>query len=123
MPPFLKDKQYYKFCLYGFLKNLRFFEPFLILFMLDKGLTFTQVGIVYTVREITRNVFEIPAGLAADVLGRRRTMVSSFSLYILSFIGYTLSPGLGGILLATMVFGVGDAIRPTWMVRPKGCGR
>ena len=28
----VKDKQYYKFCMYGFFKNLKFFEPFFILF-------------------------------------------------------------------------------------------
>ncbi len=31
---FNKDLQFYKFCAYGFLKNLRFFEPFLMLFFL-----------------------------------------------------------------------------------------
>ena len=91
MARFSKDLQYYKFCSYGFLKNLRLFEPFLILFLLDRGLGFLQIGIVYTTREITRNVFEIPAGLAADVLGRKRTLVSSFFLYIISFLLYTLS--------------------------------
>ena len=111
MSRFSKDLQYYRFCAYGFLKNLRFFEPFLILFLLDKGLTFLQIGMVYTVREITRNVFEIPAGLAADILGRRRTMVSSFVLYILSFIIYSLSTGLGNIFVATIVFGLADAFR------------
>jgi MFS family permease len=111
MAPFRKDLQYYKFCAYGFLKNLRLFEPFLILFLLDKELGFLQIGIVYTIREITRNVFEIPAGLAADVLGRKRTMVSSFSLYILSFILYTISPRMGGVLIATAIFGLADAFR------------
>ena len=111
MSPFSKDLQYYRFCAYGFLKNLKFFEPFLILFLLDRGLSFLQIGIVYTVREITRNVFEIPAGLAADILGRRRTMVSSFTLYILSFIIYSLSTGPPSILIATIVFGLADAFR------------
>ena len=41
---FNKDIQYYKFCLYGFLKNLEFFEAFQILFLLENGLTFLQIG-------------------------------------------------------------------------------
>ena len=41
---FEKNLQYYKFCLYGFFKNLRFFEAFLLLFFLDKGLTFLEIS-------------------------------------------------------------------------------
>ena len=86
MDGFRKDIQYYKFCAYGFLKNLRFFEPFLILFFLEGNLSYLQIGVIYTIREVIRNIFEIPSGLAADVLGRRRTMITSFSLYIISFL-------------------------------------
>ena len=71
-PGFKKDLQFYKFSLYGFLKNLRFFEPFLYLFFLEKGLNFLQIGTLITIREITRNVLEIPAGVLADSFGRRR---------------------------------------------------
>ena len=37
-----KDLQYAKFSAYGFLKNLKLFEPFLILFLLEKNLSFTS---------------------------------------------------------------------------------
>ncbi len=111
MSGFNKDLQYYKFCAYGFLKNLRFFEPFLILFFLEKDITYFQIGILYTVRELTRNIFEIPAGLAADVLGRRRTMISSFSLYIASFLLYSTSRSMLVLYAATIVFGLGEAFR------------
>ncbi len=57
MNTFIKDRQYYKFCFYGFLKNLRFFEAFLLLFFLESGLTFLQIGWLYAVREISRNLF------------------------------------------------------------------
>jgi hypothetical protein len=111
MATFRKDLQYYKFCAYGFLKNLRFFEPFLILFFLEKNLGYLQIGVLYTIREVTRNILEIPAGVAADVLGRRRTMISSFSLYILSFLIYSISGSMLLLALATVVFGLGEAFR------------
>jgi MFS family permease len=111
MAAFRKDIQYYKFSAYGFLKNLRFFEPFLILFFLEKNLSYFQIGILYTLREVTRNLFEIPAGVAADVLGRRRTMISSFSLYIVSFLIYSVSRSLLVLSAATVVFGLGEAFR------------
>ncbi len=111
MTQFIKDVQYYKFCLYGFLKNQRFFEPFFILFLLEKNMSYIQIGSIYTIREITRNIFEIPAGFGADVLGRRKTMITSFSLYILSFLLYYIAPGYLIIIFATLVFALGDAFR------------
>ena len=74
---FVKNLQYYKFCMYGFLKNLRFFEPFLILFFVEQGLSFLQIGTLYAIREIATNLLEIPTGIIADALGRRRTLIRS----------------------------------------------
>ena len=76
---FVKDLQYYKFCLYGFLKNLRLFEPFLILFLESKEITYTQIGLLYSIKMIIRVIFEIPSGIIADALGRRGTMLFSYS--------------------------------------------
>ena len=39
----------FRFSLYGFLKNQRFFEPFIILFFLDKGLSFTLIGVLVAI--------------------------------------------------------------------------
>lgn len=108
---FQKDGQYYKFCMYGFLKNLRFFDPFLILFFLEKGMNYFQIGTLYAVREITRNILEIPAGIMADVLGRRRTMITSFSFYIVSFLLFYFSETYWMFVVAMLVFSFGDAFR------------
>lgn len=106
-----KDLQYYKFCLYGFLKNLRFFEPFLYLFFLEKGLSFLQIGALITIREITRNVLEIPTGILADVMGRRRTMIFAFVFYILSFFIFYISTVYWLFIFAMLFFSFGDAFR------------
>ncbi len=107
----IKDKQYYKFCLYGFLKNLRFFEPFFILFFLGKDLTFLQIGTLYAVREIAINVFEIPSGIIADTFGRRKTLASSFLIYILAFIIFYSGFQFALYILAMLFYALGDAIR------------
>ena len=111
MSRFGKDIQYWKFCLYGFLKNQRFFEPFFILFLLEKDFTFLEIGLIYSIREITRNVFEIPAGFIADALGRRKTMILSFSIYILSFLLYYIAARYYLVVVATIAFALGDAFR------------
>ena len=108
---FPRDLQYAKFSAYGFLKNLRFFEPFMILFLLGQGLSYLQVGTLYAVREILVNVMEIPSGAVADGLGRRRTMVASFLGYLVSFalfwVGSTMQLFLGAIVF----FSIGEAFR------------
>jgi len=108
---FQKDIQYYKFCLYGFLKNLRLFEPFLILFFIANGLTFLQIGVLYSVREIARNILEIPAGIIADSIGRKKTMVSSFAFYIVSFVVFYFSHSFRFFIVAMLLYSVGDAFR------------
>ncbi len=108
---FKKNLQYYKFCAYGFFKNLRFFEPFYILFLLSRGLTFLEIGSLYTIREILKNVFEIPAGVLADALGRRKVMLVSFGFYIVSFLWYYFSESYWGFAAAVALFAFGDAFR------------
>jgi MFS family permease len=108
---FRKDIQYYKFCLYGFLKNQRFFDPFLMLFFLEKDLTFLQIGTLYSIKMIVRTILEIPSGVIADALGRRGTMIFSFVFYILSFIIYFFSGSYLILVAATFIFAIGDAFR------------
>ena len=42
----------FRFCLYGFLKNLRLFDAFLLLALRDRGLDFAAIGGLVAVREV-----------------------------------------------------------------------
>jgi MFS family permease len=109
---FKKDWQYYKFCVYGFLKNQRFFEPFLLLiFLRDKGLSFTEIGTLYSIRFILRSLLEIPSGVVADALGRKGTMLFSYAFYMISFAVYFLADSFSFLIVPTICFAVGDAFR------------
>lgn len=113
MPPekIPRDLQFYKFSAYGFLKNLRLFEPFFILFFLEMGLNFVQIGTLIAVMEIATNLLEIPTGMIADDFGRRRSMVFSFLSYIASFVVFTFSPGFYNYIFAMLLFSCGEAFR------------
>ena len=100
-----------RFCLYGFLKNQRYFEPFLVLAFLEKGLYFAQIGLLIGFREICVNLMEVPTGAVADVLGRRRSMVFSFLAYMTSFAVFGLCSGLWTLFVAMFFFSVGEAFR------------
>ncbi len=111
MVPITKDLQYYKFCLYGFFKNLRFFDAFLVLFFLEKGVGYLEIGLLYGTREIAIMLMEIPSGFIADALGRRRTLIASFAFYILSFLAFFFSSNIALLFGAMLLYAIGDAFR------------
>jgi len=100
-----------RFSLYGFLKNQRYFEPFIILFFLQSGLSFTQIGFLVAFRELVINLVEIPSGAIADLFGRRRSMMISFASYIISFAIFGFSEVYRYFFIAMFFFSIGEAFR------------
>ena len=101
----------FRFCLYGFLKNQRYFEPFLMLVFLDRGLSFFAIGLLIACRDHAVNLLEIPSGAAADAFGRRRAMMLSFVAYIASFLVLATTSNLTWLFAGMFLFGVGDTLR------------
>lgn len=106
-----KNLQYWKFSFYGFLKNLRFFDAFIILFLSQIGISYTQIGILYAIREIVSFFTEVPSGVVADQFGRKETLLSCFVLYIFSFIILYLTSEFYLLVLAFVLYGAADAFR------------
>ncbi len=106
-----KNWQYYKFCLYGFLKNLRFFDAFILLFFIENGISFTYIGILYATREVVINLFEIISGIIADTYGRKSSLLISFLFYIGSFLIFYFNSAFVLLLFAMILYGMADAFR------------
>ncbi len=112
-----------RFSLYGFLKNQKYYEPFFLLALLQMGLNFTWIGILIAFRSIVTNIMEIPTGVIADLYGRRKSMIFSFSAYIAAFtllgiVGKSASTGalsppelIPALLIALTFFSAGEAFR------------
>ncbi|NNE08969.1 MAG: MFS transporter, partial [Gemmatimonadetes bacterium] len=100
-----------RFSLYGFLKNQRYFEPFFMLILLEKGLSFTAIGFLIGFREVCINLMEVPSGAMADRTGRRRTMMLSFLSYIASFALFGIFDSLAALYAAMLLFAIGEAFR------------
>ncbi|MEM7657909.1 MAG: MFS transporter [Bacteroidota bacterium] len=109
--PFQKNRQYWQFCAYGFLKNLRLFEVFLILFLVEQGLTYAEIGSLYAIREVLLYLLEVPSGLLADTYGRKRSLLLSFGLYMLAFGLFYVGQTYWAFALAMSSYGMGDAFR------------
>lgn len=110
-PGIIKDSMFYRFSLYGFLKNLRFFDPFIILIFSSYGLSFLQIGLLYSIRDIATNLLEIPTGILADSFGRRKAMIAAFVAYIASFMILYFIRDFWFLSLAMILFAFGEAAR------------
>ena len=108
---FRRDAQFYRFSAYGFLKNLRFFEPFIILYFRSAGFSFLQIGLLFSIRETATVVLEVPSGFIADVRGRKSAMVISMTAYVLSFTTFFLTFSYAAAIGAMVLFAVGEAFR------------
>lgn len=112
-----------RFSLYGFLKNQQYYDPFLILAFRQMGLSFFMIGVLTAFREVIVNLVEIPSGAVADLFGRRKSMILSFTSYIISFLVFGLtgvaatnetisaSTALPILFGAMTFFAIGDAFR------------
>ena len=85
--------------------------PFFILYLVEKGLPYTQIGVLYAIREIVINILEVPSGFIADTYGRKNALITSFLAYIISFGTFYFSSDFGLFLIAFVLYGVGDAFR------------
>ncbi|MBL7006661.1 MAG: MFS transporter [Spirochaetia bacterium] len=111
MATFKKDKQFYKFAFYGFLKNIRFTDPFIVLFFIESGLSYTLIGLLVSIRSVLVNVFEIPSGIFADSYGRRKAMLICFTSYICSFLIFYFFTGFTLYVVGMLFFALGEAFR------------
>lgn len=106
-----KDKQIWKFCFYGLLKNLKFFEPYLLIYLLGMGLSFLKIGILFSIREIITYVFEVPSGIIADNYGKKKELMMCFAFYMVSFVFFFIGESFYILTVAMIFFGLGEAFR------------
>ncbi|BEP27804.1 MFS transporter [Helicovermis profundi] len=106
-----KDKLIWKFSFYGLLKNLKFFEPYLIIFLLGLNYSLFTIGLLYSVREIITYIFEIPSGIIADNYGKKKELMICFVFYIISFILFFIGSNIYIVASAFIFYGLGEAFR------------
>ncbi len=111
MDSIIKNKQYAKFCAYGFFKNLRFFEIFFLLYLKEAGLSYLSIGLLYSIRQITINIMEIPSGIIADTISRKRALIFAMNAYLVSFVIFYLSNRFIFLAGAMFFYGLGEAFR------------
>jgi MFS family permease len=106
-----------RFCLYSVLKNLRFADPFFVLYLLALGRSFTEIGLLLGYQHLLTVATEVPSGYLADRCGRRKSLIGCFAAYCGCYTLLALSAHapagaqLAGLCLALTCFGLGEALR------------
>ncbi len=106
-----KDFQIKKFCMYGFFKDLTFFEPYLLIYLIGMGLNLFQIGLLFAIREGMIYIFEVPSGIIADHYGKKKELLICFAFYIVSFIFFFYGNGFFIMAIGMIFFGLGEAFR------------
>jgi predicted MFS family arabinose efflux permease len=99
------------FRLYQFFNGIIFTGPVWAVFLLSRGLSLTQFGLVEAALHVGMLVAQVPTGALADALGRRRLLVAAGFFTAAAELGYVYAPGFGLICLAGAVHGVAFALR------------
>ncbi|SDF16533.1 Major Facilitator Superfamily protein [Marvinbryantia formatexigens] len=74
-----------------------------VIFLLGRGYSLAEVGIAEGIFHVTSMIFEIPSGMAADLCGRKRTLVLSGIMGMLSCI-FMMLDGFRGWIYVGMIF-------------------
>lgn len=65
-----------------------------------RGFSFVEIGVAEGVFHMASLLFEIPSGVISDVFGRKKSMILSQCMFLLSAFLMAFSEGLGGICIS-----------------------
>jgi MFS family permease len=85
--------------------------PILVLLLRARGLELPVIGALFAVYTVVVIVLELPTGSLADVLGRRRTLVLSRTLSIVSLVGMAVATDVVQFGLVMALSGVARALQ------------
>jgi len=88
----------------------RFYIPVLALFYIANEVPMEQFTIIMSVFFLTSIVLEVPSGVVADLLGYKKTLLISRSLYVVEILILCFSKGFWPFLIAKVISGIGVSL-------------
>jgi MFS family permease len=92
-----------------FFATLYFYIPVGTLYLQSKNLNYTQINSLWGIIVGTMFLTEVPAGIIADRLGRKRSINVALALQVLGEVVYIFADGYWPFALAAMIGGLGFA--------------
>ena len=78
--------------------SFRMVDVVWVIFLLGRGFSLAQVGLAEGVFHVTSMIFEIPSGMAADLFGRKRTLLLSGIAGMCSGVLWRWTDGAAGFI-------------------------
>lgn len=88
-----------------------FVNPILVLFMLEQGLSYTQIGLVNGMWWVAWVVSEIPTGYLGDRFGRKNSLLAGTTLKVIAITGFGFSSTFGQILAFQALWAISVTLR------------
>ena len=83
--------------------------PVIVLFFQDHGLNLQEIMIIQACYSLSLGLTEIPSGYAADILGRRKTLILGCILAFVGFSIFSISYDFWWFLVAQIFLGLGNS--------------
>lgn len=99
----------YSLCIIKLSKWLMLIMPVVALFYNANGLDEFDIYLLQAIYSVSVAVLEIPSGYAADIVGRKKTLIIGAILGTLGFVIYSCSHSFTGFLIAEIILGVGGS--------------
>ncbi|MGV8142686.1 MAG: MFS transporter [Candidatus Pacearchaeota archaeon] len=88
----------------------RFFIPVLALFYIASQVTVVQFSIIMSVFTLATFLLEIPTGIFADLIGKKKTLILSRACYVIEIAIIAFGNGFWPFLVAKIISGVGVSL-------------
>ena len=78
-----------------------------VVLLAARGFSLVEIGIAESVFHVASLLFEIPSGVISDVFGRKKSMIMSQCMFIISALFMMLSESMAGVYLALVLDALG----------------
>lgn len=99
------------FYFYRAVADLLLLGPIIVVFILSKGLSFTEVMLLNSISSIALVVFEVPTGVIADRVGRKWSILIGAFFMAVSMILLAFAYNFYILAISEIVFSLGMALR------------
>ena len=101
-------RSYYLFSSFS---DLLIIGPIIVLFMLHKGLTFTEIMLLQSICALSVFFFEVPTGALADKLSRKVSLCLGAVFYALGLYIYIIGHSFFVFAIGEIIFSLGTAMK------------
>lgn len=99
-----------KFYAFAVLFWIVFWQPIIVLFWLENGVTMAQVYLIKSIHGLTMIVLEVPSGALADYLGKRYALFWATVAGVCSLVLYSIGSGFVYFCAAEILAAVGTSL-------------